>query len=132
MARRLKHRGQSTQIAVGEVGDPMAFIAITEHVGGPRPDATALYEPPTRHGVRGLLIVARNQPELWQALMHEVGDSGEVTVLLDRRQRDRRQGVQLVEADRRRIERRSLPHIEDDLRLRKYALVRPHYRRPHD
>jgi hypothetical protein len=32
----------------------------------------------------------------------------------------------------RRIERRSVHHIEEDLHLRKYVLVRPHHRRPHD
>jgi hypothetical protein len=30
------------------------------------------------------------------------------------------------------MERRSLPHIEEDLGFRDYVLVRPHSRRPHD
>jgi hypothetical protein len=93
---------------------------------------TTLDAPLTRHGARGLLIVARDQTELWQALQHEFGDSGEMTILLDRRQEERRQGVQPVTADRRGIDRRSLPHIEDDLRLRQFVLVRQHHRRPRD
>jgi hypothetical protein len=95
------------------------------------PNTTTLDEPLTRHGVGGLLIVARDQLELWRALTQEFGDRGEIEILFDRRQGERRQGVQRVKADRRGIDRRSLPNIEDDLRLRKYVLVRPHYRRPH-
>jgi hypothetical protein len=88
--------------------------------------------PATQTAVRGLLIVARDQIELCRSLKQAFGDSERVTVLLDRRQGERRHGIQPVTADRRGIDRRSLPHIEDDLRLRKYVLVRPHYRRPHD
>ena len=88
--------------------------------------------PVTHTAVRGLLIVARDQSKLCQSLKQAFRDSEGVTVLLDRRREERRRGVQTMGVDRRRIERRSLPHIEDDLRLRKYVLVRPHYRRPHD
>jgi hypothetical protein len=87
---------------------------------------------PPHTAMRGLLIVARDQPALWQSLKAAFGDSEGVTVLLDRRQADRRRGGQSVTADRRRVERRSLPRIEDDLSVRKYVLVRPHSRRPHD
>jgi hypothetical protein len=82
--------------------------------------------------MRGLLIVARDQLKLWLSLKDAFGDSEGVMVLLDRRQGDRRRGVQSVTSDRRRVERRSLPPIEDDLSVRKYVLVRPHYRRPND
>jgi hypothetical protein len=82
--------------------------------------------------MRGLLIVARDQLNLWLSLKDAFGDSEGVMVLLDRRQGDRRRGVQSVASDRRRVERRSLPRIEDDLSVRKYVLVRPHYRRPND
>jgi hypothetical protein len=30
------------------------------------------------------------------------------------------------------MQRRSLPHLEDDLRARQYVLVRPRHRRPSD
>ena len=94
------------------------------------PSTTPLNELPTRHGLPGLLIVARDQLELWQALKQEFGDRGEIGVLLDRRRGERRQEVQPVAGDRRGIDRRSLPRRDDDLRARRYVLARPHYRRP--
>jgi hypothetical protein len=88
--------------------------------------------PPPHTAMRGLLIVARDELSLWQSLKEAFGGSEGVTVLRDRRQEDRRRGPQAVASDRRRMERRSVPRIEDDLSVRKYVLVRPHYRRPHD
>ena len=88
--------------------------------------------PATQSAVRGLLIVARDQLELCQSLKQAFGDSEQVAVILDRRQGERRRGIAPVTADRRGNDRRSFPHIEDDLRVRQYVLVRPHYRRPHD
>jgi hypothetical protein len=93
---------------------------------------TGVSTAPPRTAPRGLLIVARDQRTLWQSLNAAFGDSEGVTVLLDRRQVDRRQGGQSVTSDRRRVERRSLPRIEDDLAVRQYVLVRPHARRPRE
>jgi len=45
---------------------------------------------PTPPAVRGLLIVARGQGELYHILQHAYGDREELRVLLDRRQADRR------------------------------------------
>jgi len=88
--------------------------------------------PRTGHAVRGLLIVARDHLELYRALQHAFGERPEVAVILDRRCQNRRRRGLAVPADRRRMERRSLPHIADDLRLREYVLVRPQSRRPRD
>jgi len=88
--------------------------------------------PPTRPAVRGLLIVARDRVDLYETLQHAYGDSETLTVLLDRRQGERRRSVQPVAGYRRRGERRSLLSIADDLRVQQYVLVRPHYRRPRD
>ena len=88
--------------------------------------------PSTNTPVRGLLIVARDHPDLYHAMEQAFGGSQRVTVLFDRRHAERRRAVRPIEPDLRRIERRSFPHLEDDLRLRKYVLVRPNYRRPHD
>ena len=93
-------------------------------MSGPR---KGLSTPPTRPPVRALLIVARDQWDLYEALRSAYGDSETITVLLDRRQ-----VVQPVLGERRRGERRSLPSIADDLRFQQYVLVRPHYRRPRD
>ena len=82
--------------------------------------------------VRGLIIVARDQPDLWNALMQEFGQYQEIRVLLDRRQGERRVRNQAYAPNRRGADRRSLPRIEDDVRSRQYVLVRPHYRVPRD
>jgi hypothetical protein len=87
---------------------------------------------PKGNFVRGLIIVARNQPDLWRTLTHEFGQSQEIRILLDRRQGERRKDNQSYVPDRRGIDRRSLPRIEDDVRSRQYVLVRPHYRVPRD
>jgi hypothetical protein len=81
---------------------------------------------------RGLIIVSRDQPELWQALRREFGQNDEIRVILDRRYGERRSLDRGDVADRRGRDRRNMPRIEDDLRTRKYVLVRPHYRVPRD
>ena len=88
--------------------------------------------PRTGQAVPGLLSVARDHPELYRALQHTVGASQEIAVLLDRRRETRRRRGLAVPGDRRRRERRSLPHIQDDLGRREYVVVRPHSRRPQD
>lgn len=97
------------------------------------PTATkTLHTPAVHPGAPGLLVVARDQPELYRVLQQAFGDSQQVAVILDRRCENRRRGGLAVPVDQRRRERRSLPHMEDDLALRQYILVRPHFRRPHD
>jgi hypothetical protein len=82
--------------------------------------------------VRGLIIVSRDQPELWETLAREFGRSQEIRVILDRRYGERRKAEQSYAPDRRGSERRSMPRIEEDLRARQYVLARPHYRLPKD
>ena len=90
------------------------------------------HAPSTSTAIRGLIIVSRDQPALWQALRHEFGHSEDIRVILDRRKGERRQGDRVYTPDRRGIDRRSLPRIEDDVHSRQYVLVRPHYRVPRD
>ena len=87
---------------------------------------------PTHEAVRSLIIVAREQRELWCSLVHEFKHVEQIQVLLDRRHGERRTPSGPVTYDRRARDRRSLPRLEDDLRARQYVLVRPHDRRPHD
>jgi len=93
---------------------------------------SVLNVPPKGSMVRGLIIVARDQPDLWRTLIQEFGQSQDIRILLDRRQGERRKGNQFYAPDRRGVDRRSLPRIEDDVRSRQYVLVRPHYRAPRD
>jgi hypothetical protein len=81
--------------------------------------------------VRELLIVARDRVHLYEFLQHAYGGSEEITILLDRRQGDRRQTAQPVREERRGRERRRPPTLADDVRFQPYVLVSPHYQRPH-
>ena len=83
-------------------------------------------------GVLSLIVVAREQRELWRSLVHEFKDVEQIQILLDRRHAERRMPWGPVAYDRRARDRRSLPRLEDDLHARQYVLVRPCYRRPHD
>jgi hypothetical protein len=85
-----------------------------------------------RPAVRGQLIVARDHVALCQALQEPFAARGSFTVVVDRRQADRRQRSQSVLEERRRSERRRLPSLAEDLRLWPYVLVRPFFRRPDD
>jgi hypothetical protein len=86
---------------------------------------------PTHPAVLSLIIIAREQQDLWRALEHEFKDVAKVQVLLDRRHGERRTPRGPVAYDRRASDRRSLPCLEDALHARQYVLVRPHDRRPH-
>ena len=79
-----------------------------------------------------LLIVARDQPELFRALQQAFGGSPQLRIILDRRRANRRRQALAVPVDRRQRERRSPPRIEEDLHLRQYILVRPPAHRPQD
>jgi len=92
----------------------------------------SLQSPPTRPAVLNLLIVARDQPELYRTLQRRFRDYAAVTILLNRRQGERRQAVQPVPVERRRGERRSALHPRNDLRQRNYIFARPQARCPHD
>jgi hypothetical protein len=86
---------------------------------------------PTHQGVVSLIIVAREQRDLWRSLVHEFEEVEQIQILLDRRCGERRTPRGPVAYDRRARERRSLPRLEDDLHARQYMLVRPCHRRPH-
>ena len=111
-----------------------ALPALAGHSGArPMPGARkARTDAPTGPAEPILLIVAREQPDLFQALQQEFGGSPELRVLLDGRCTDRRREAWAVPVDRRQRERRSPPRLEEDLHLRQYILVRPPARRPKD
>lgn len=74
--------------------------------------------------VRYLLIVARNQPELWHYLKNNFAGDEKVEVILDRRRRERRQRIQLHEPEHRQGERRRQPSLDKDLTFRSFVIVR--------
>ena len=79
-----------------------------------------------------LLIVARDQPEVYPSLQRRLRQRPAVATLLDRREGERRQVVQPVLVDRRRGDRRSALSPRTDLRQRKYIFAHPQVRCPHD
>ena len=87
---------------------------------------------PTHQVVHSLIIVGREQLDLWRSLVREFKDVEHIQVLLDRRQGERWTPSGPVTYDRRASERRSLPRLEDDLPPRQDVLVRLHYWRSHD
>jgi hypothetical protein len=95
-------------------------------------ETNAAGRPSGTDATRSFIIVARDQQELWQALTREFKHIPEIQVFLDRRQGERRRAAVPVVQDRRAAQRRSLLHLEDDLRARQYVLVRPRHRRPSD
>lgn len=69
--------------------------------------------------VRFLIVVARDQPEVLQALTRRFERNEEVQVLLDRRRGAWRPGDRTNQIDRRRP-----PSIETDVRSRQYVIAR--------
>lgn len=98
-------------------------------MSAPTQDSTSA--PATSAG-RDLLIVARDQGDLYDALWHAYADSAELAVLVDRRQTERRRECQPVAGERRQRDRRDLPSLVHDLRFQQYVLVRPPRRRSVD
>jgi len=84
---------------------------------------------PTGRRARSLIIVARDQPDLWQSLKDHFPANEKIEPILDRRRWERRQRIQGCEPDRRGPDRRRAPSIEHDLRARPFALVRRNSKR---
>jgi len=71
-----------------------------------------------------LIIVARDQPELWHALAKQFAANPKVQVLQDRRRWERRQRLQSLELDQRGPDRRLPPRLEYDVRHRSFVIIR--------
>jgi hypothetical protein len=70
-----------------------------------------------------MIIVARDQPDLWRYLVKQFAGRNEVRILQDRRQWERRRRRQTWEPERRRADRRGPPTISTDLRRRSFLIV---------
>ncbi len=70
-----------------------------------------------------LIIVARDQPNLWVAIQGQFAAYTRVQVLQDRRRSERRQRFQWYEPERRRVDRRRPLRIENDLAWWPYLIV---------
>ena len=72
-----------------------------------------------------LLIVAWDRPDLWDLWRRWFAGVEEVQVVLDQRRGERRQRGNVHEPERRRVERRRQPGLEDELRSTGFAITRP-------
>lgn len=75
--------------------------------------------PITRH----LLIVARDRPELWRYLAVKFAKSAWVEVVLDRRQRERREATRIYQRGRQGADRRRSSSLATDPRGQAYLIV---------
>lgn len=80
---------------------------------------------PTGKLVRGLIIVARDHPDVLTSLTEHFVGNEDVQVVLDRRQGKRRQRVQVVGQERRGEDRRRPYSPENDLRFRPFRIAGP-------
>jgi hypothetical protein len=96
-----------------------------------RGDSRPQQPQPSESGDGGLIIVARDQPDLWRYLLKQFAGRKEVRVLQDRRQWERRQRRQMWEPERRRADRRMPLTISTDLRRRSFLIV-PRRQKPHE
>ena len=70
-----------------------------------------------------MFIVARRHPELYDYLSTRFADDPNVTVVLDRRLTPRRRRALPAAAERRRVDRRSRPEVDEQLRATSLAVV---------
>ena len=74
---------------------------------------------------RHLFIVSRDQPGLFSYLTTQFSQEPQVRVIVDRRQRDRRQGTASADVvDRRHADRRGNRDLRGQLSTLGYAFVR--------
>jgi hypothetical protein len=74
-------------------------------------------------GLRCLIIVAREATDLWLYLTRTYGQIKGFQVLVDRRERERRQQVEPYAPERRHRDRRSPPTIENTLRRQPFLFI---------
>ena len=71
-----------------------------------------------------ILVVAKNQRSLFEYLKDDFADDPEVTVLLDRRQGERRRRAESWNGERRRQDRRTRGPLDEKLESIGFAIVR--------
>ena len=72
---------------------------------------------------RCLVIVSREEPDLWLHMAQYNGEIIGVQVLFDRRQQERRQQDQPVALERRRADRRRPPAADGDLCRQPFLII---------
>ena len=80
---------------------------------------------PPPQAARPLLIVARDQSELYRILQRAYRETDEIIVVRDRRRGERRRASESVSMERRHGDRRLAPSLAHELGSRQFALVYP-------
>lgn len=80
---------------------------------------------PPLQPARPLLIVARDQRELYRVLQRAYRETDEIIVVRDRREGERRRVSESVARERRRGDRRLAPSLAHELGSQRFALVYP-------
>lgn len=93
----------------------------TDPLQGPRePERKAKSVP--RPGL--LFVASREALDHYEYLKRAFADDDKVAIILDRRSGERRKTSRAPDPERRRVERRSRPLIDDRLRWQGWAMVR--------
>jgi len=72
---------------------------------------------------RNVFIVSRQHRDLYTYLRERFASDPAVEVILDRRFGQRRQRKTEVDAERRRVDRRQRPEVEQELQTRSHAII---------
>jgi len=72
---------------------------------------------------RHLFIVSRRDRALYEYLLTRFADDDRVEVILDRRYGDRRRNSRTIGSDRRRSERRTSSHVQQELETYSHVIL---------
>jgi hypothetical protein len=72
---------------------------------------------------RTVFVVSRRHPDLYQYLRERFASDTAVEIILDRRVSQRRQRHTSHHVERRRVERRQRPEVEQELETRSHAII---------
>jgi class 3 adenylate cyclase/tetratricopeptide (TPR) repeat protein len=103
-----------------QAADRLAEALLLLHAMGMRPWLSSALDALAELG--HLFVVARSQPTLYDDLRREL-DGRPVTVILDRRETERRQRTELPPAERRARDRRRRAAFDETVRTRGFAVV---------
>ena len=92
-----------------------------------RPRHASPREQPMGNMVQGLIIVARDHPDVLESLTQHFVGSEDVRVVLDQRRGERRRRVKTVRRERRSADRRRPASTENDLRSRPFVITGPRH-----
>ena len=107
------------------VVEEAAGIPAAAHGASADAGRSAITEEPATHRPRYLIVVSREQPDLWRHLRQMFTGIGGVDVVLDRRHGGRWQWAQSRGYEERGEDRRRLRNLDMGLSHRSFVIVKP-------